>query len=189
MKNFFQNKKYLRRVLLGALVFFTAAAQNVPWLPGIYGVRALPLLPLVVAVAVLDQALPGVLFGAFAGLLWDITGPSAMPHSIYLACAAFICAMLMRYVLIRNALTVGLLMLLFASAYLALRWVMDYYLLPDSPLPGGTWALLRYSLPSLGYTMLTAVPAYLLARGVVRRTSRKSKAFVPDELRWKGEKA
>ena len=189
MKNFFNNKKYLRRVLLGALVFLTAAAQNVPWLPGIYGVRALPLLPLVVAVAVLDQALPGVLFGAFAGLLWDITGPSAMPHAIYLTCAAFVCAMLMRYVLIRNKLTVGLLMFLFTAGYLALRWGMDYYILPDHPLPGGAWALLRYSLPGLGYTMLTALPVYLLARGIVRRTSRRSKAFVPDELRWEEEKA
>jgi len=185
MKNFFQNKKYLRRVLLGVLVFLTAAAQNVPWLPGIYGVRALPLLPLVVAVAVLDQALPGVLFGAFAGLLWDVAGPSAMPHAVVLACAAFICAMLMRYVLIRNKLTVGLLMFLFTAGYLALRWAMDY-----SGLEGGAWALLRYSLPALGYTMLTAAPVYLLAQGIVRRTSRKSKAFVPDALRWEsGETA
>jgi len=182
MKNFFKNKKYLRRLLLGVLVFLAAAAQNVPWLPGIYGVRALPLLPLVIAIAVLDQALPGVLYGAFAGLLWDITGPSAVPHAVYLTCAAFICAMLMRYVLIRNALTVGLLMSLFTAGYLALRWGLDC-----AALPGGAWALLRYSLPALGYTMLTAVPVYLLAQGVVRRTSRRSKAFVPDELRWTEE--
>jgi len=181
MKNFFKNKKNLRRLLLGALVFLAAAAQNVPWLPGIYGVRALPLLPLVVSIAVLDQALPGVLFGAFAGLLWDITGPSAMPHAVYLTCAAFICAMLMRYVLIRNKLTVSLLMFLFTAGYLALRWGMDC-----ASLPGGAWALLRYSLPGLGYTMLTAVPVYLLAQGIVRRTSRRPRAYVPDEVRWEG---
>ena len=179
MKNFFLNKKNLRRVLLGALVFLTAMAQNVPWLPDIFGVRALPLLPLVVAVAVLDQALPGVLFGALAGLLWDVASPAAVPHSLYLTCAAFLCAMLMRYVLIRNKLTVSLLMLLFTAGYLALRWATDY-----AGLPGGAFALLRYSLPSLVYTMLTAVPVYLLTRSAVRRTSRRSKAFVPEELRW-----
>jgi len=182
MKNFFQNKKYLRRVLLGALVFLTAMAQNVPWLPGIYGVRALPLLPLVVSIAVLDQALPGVLFGAFAGLLWDLAAPAAVPHALILTCAAFACAMLMRYVLIRNPLTVGLLMFLLTAAYLFMRWGTDY-----APLPGGTYALLRYSLPNLGYTMLLAPPVYLLARGIVRRTSRKSKAYIPGELRWKEE--
>ena len=187
MKNFLTNKKNIRRLLLGALVFLTAMAQNVPWLPGIYGVRALPLLPLVVAVAVLDQALPGVLYGAFAGLLWDIAGPTAMPHAVYLACAAFICAMLMRYVLVRNALTVGLLMLLFAAGYLALRWWLDYHLLPGEPLPGGVYALLRYSLPSLGYTMLTAAPMYMLTNAVVKRTSRRSKAYVPGEMRWTSE--
>jgi len=184
MKNFFKNKKNLRRLLLGVLVFLVAAAQNVPLLPGIYGVRALPLLPLAVAIAVLDQALPGVLFGAIAGLLWDITGPSAMPHAVYLTCAAFICAMLMRYVLIRNKLTVGLLMFLFTAGYLALRWWMDY-----AGLPGGASALLRFSLPALGYTMLTAVPVYLLAQSIVRRTSRRSKAYVPEELKWKSEES
>ena len=182
MKNFFRNKKNLRRALLGALVFLTAMAQNVPLLPGIYGVRALPLLPLVIAIAVLDQTLPGVLFGAFAGLLWDIAAPAAIPHALYLACAAFACATLMRYVLIRNPLTVGLLMFLFTSAYLALRWAVDY-----ASLPGGTYSLLRWSLPSLGYTMLLAIPAYLAVRSIVRRTSRRSKAYIPGELRWKDE--
>jgi len=180
MKNFFRNKKNLRRALLGALVFLTAMAQNVPLLPGIYGVRALPLLPLVIAIAVLDQALPGVLFGAFAGLLWDISAPAGVPHSLYLTCAAFVCAMLMRYVLVRNRLTVGLLMFLFTAAYLAIRWGVDY-----APLPDGAFALLRYSLPGLAYTMLLAAPVYLLTGDIVRRTSRRSKAFVPDELWWK----
>ena len=39
--------------------------------------------------------------------------------------------------------------------------------------------------PSLAYTMLLAVPAYLLTQGIVRRTSRRSKAYVPEVLRWK----
>jgi len=182
MKNFFKNKKHLRRVLLGALVFLTAMAQNVPWLKGIYGVRAVPLLPLVIAIAVLDQALPGVIFGAIAGLLWDVVSPAAVPHSLYLTCAAFTCAMLMRYVLIRNKLTVSLLMLLFTAVYLFLRWGTDYALLP-----GGAFALLRYSLPNLAYTMLLAAPVYLLTRGIVRYTSRRPKAYVPGELRWEEE--
>jgi len=179
MKNFFKNKKYLRRFLLGVLVFLTAMAQNVPLLPGICGVRPLPLLPLIIAISVLDQALPGVLFAAAAGLLWDISSPSAIPHALYLTCAAFVCAMLMRYVLIRNKLTVGLLTFLFTAGYLFMRWATDY-----AGLAGGRAALLRYSLPGLAYTMALAVPIYLLTQGIVRRTSRRSKAYVPGALRW-----
>jgi hypothetical protein len=33
--------------------------------------------------------------------------------------------------------------------------------------------------------MLLAAPIYLLTQGIVRRTSRRSKAYVPEELRWK----
>jgi len=85
----------------------------------------------------------------------------------------------MRYVLIRNKLTVGLLTFLLTAGYLALRWATDY-----AGLAGAPFALLRYSLPSLAYTMLLAVPVYLLTQGIVRRTSRRSKAYVPGTLRW-----
>lgn len=180
----FRNKKFLRRALLTLLIFLVAMAQNVPWLPAIFGVSALPLLPLVIAVAALDQALPGVLFGAIAGLLWDVSSASAIPHAIYLTIAAFACAMLMRYVLIRNRLTVGLLMFLTTAGYLLLRWGIDC-----AGLEGGAWVLLRFSLPSLVYTMLLAPLTYLLTQSIVRRTSRKPKASLPDHLRWESEAA
>ncbi len=167
---------------MGVLVFFVAVIQNVPWLPAIFGVRALPLIPLVIAIAVLDQASPSIFFAAFAGLMWDISSPSAIPQSIFLVITAFTCAMLMRYILIRNRLTVSLLMFIFTALYLLQRWATDYI-----GLSGAGYALLRYFLPSLGYTLALAPLVYYVTLSIVRRTSRKPKASVPQHLQQEGE--
>ena len=170
-----KRKKYLRRILLTVLVFLTAMAQNVPWLPGLWGGRALPLLPLTVAIAVLDQEVPAILFGAFAGLLWDISTPGLPWNAIYLVCAAFICAMLMRYTLNHNWLTVSLLSFFTSAGHIFLRWFIDI-----RSLDGALYALLRYTLPSLAYTLLLAPLCYLLVRSIVRKTSRRQRGVLAE---------
>jgi len=168
-----QRKKYLRRILLTFLVFLTAMAQNVPWLPGLFGARALPLLPLAVAIAVLDQEVPAILFGAFAGILWDISTPGLPWNALYLAAAAFACAMLMRYVLNHNWLAVSLLTFLTAAGYFSLRWLLD-----NRGLDGAAWALVHRTLPSLAYTLLLAPLCYALVRWIVRKTSRRQRGVL-----------
>jgi len=168
-----KRRKYTRRVLMGALVFTVAMAQNVPWLPPVYGARALPLLPLVAVIAVYDQPVPAILFGALAGALWDVASPAYGLHAVYLAAAAFACAMCMRYFLNRNLLTVALLCLGTAALYLLARWFADYAVLEALTAAEMTRPLLREALPTLGYTMLTVPVCALAVTGIVRRTSRR----------------
>ena len=170
-----KRKKYLRRILLAFLVLLTAMAQNVPWLPGLWGARALPLLPLAVAIAVLDQEDPAILFAALAGLLWDICVPGFPWNAIYLTAAAFACAMLMRYVLNHNWLTVSLLSLLTAAGHLLLRWFLD-----TRGLDGALHALLRHTLPNLAYTLALAPLCYALVRLIVRQTSRRQRGVLAE---------
>lgn len=166
-----KRNKYLRRLTLGLLVFITAMAQNVPWLPAIFGARGLPLIPLAVAIAVLEQEVPAILFGTMAGLCWDFSGESLRGwHAIFLTAVAFLCAALMRYVLNRNALTVTLLSLAATALYLAARWAYDALFI--APELAASSALLFY-LPRLAYTMALLPACYLLVRSVVRKTSRK----------------
>ena len=178
-----KRKKYIRRAFLAGLVFLVAMAQNVPWLPGIFGVLPLPLIPLVVCIAVFDQEVPGILFGAFAGILWDFSSAGLAWHAMYLTFAAFVCAMLMRYVINRNRLTITLLMLFFTFGYVTLHWVFDQLLpyfnnahLPFNPYGGALSAYLRYCLPAVGYTMLLAPICYGLTYWIIKRTSRKQRS-------------
>ena len=175
-------KKYIRRALLAGLVFLVAMAQNVPWLPGIFGVLPLPLIPLVVCIAVLDQEVPGILFGTFAGILWDFSSEGFAWHAMYLTFAAFVCAMLMRYIINRNRLTITLLMLFFTFGYVTLHWLFDQLLpyfrhaeLPFNSYDGALFTYLRYCLPSGAYTMLLAPVCYGLSYWIVKRTSRKQR--------------
>ncbi len=167
-----KQNRYLRRLALGLLIVFTAMVQNVPWLPAFFGVRALPLIPLVVAIAVLEQEVPSILFGALAGLCWDVSSESASGwHALFLTVTAFVCAMLMRYILNRNLLTVALLTFAAALGYLFVRWLLDVILYPGYG--GALHALWRFYLPRLVYIMALLPVYYGLVRAVIRRTSRR----------------
>ena len=168
-----QQKKYLRRVLLGLLVFLIAMAQNVPWFPVVYGARAFPLIPLVAAIAFYDQPIPAILYGAFAGVVWDVSSPTGAYHGIYLVIVAFACAMLMRYVLNRNAFTIAMLSLAATAIYLLIRWFITYAFLPDLTPAQLARPLLHESLPALGYTMLLVPLMFTLVSIIIRRTSRR----------------
>jgi rod shape-determining protein MreD len=168
-----KKRKYLRRALLAVLVFFVAMAQSVPWLPAVFGLHAFPLLPLVVSIAVLDQTVPAIFFGAGAGLLWDLNHDGFGWHALLLTVVAFVCAILLRYVLNRNWLTVSLLLLLFESIYFALRWLEQFAARPDA-LAG----LLQVVLPEFAYTAVLSPLCYWLVWGVVRRTARRQKGVL-----------
>ena len=173
-----KQKKYFRRALLGVLVFLFAMAQNVSWLPRVYGglfaARALPLLPLVIAIAVYDQAEASIFFAAFAGMLWDVNESARGLHAIYLTAVAFACATLMRYILNHNLLSMGLMTFLASAFYLFIRWFAEYATLGLSPGEAAR-PLLHYSLPTLGYTLLLAPLCFLSVRAIVRRTSRRQR--------------
>jgi len=168
-----QQKKYLRRVLLGLLVFLTAIAQNVPWLPVVYGARAFPLIPLVAAIAFYDQPVPAIFYGALAGAIWDVSSPTGAYHGIYLVIAAFACAMGMRYILNKNVFTIALLAFVTTAVYLVVRWFIDFAVLPGLSPAQLVQPLWRYSLPDLGYTLLLTPLMFTLVSIIVRRTSRK----------------
>ncbi|MDR2526055.1 MAG: rod shape-determining protein MreD [Oscillospiraceae bacterium] len=166
-----KRNQYIRRLLLSLLVFLVATAQSVPWLPLVFGAAALPLLPLVVCIAVLEQEVPAILFGALAGLCWDAASPDPRGwHALYLTVVAFVCAALMRYILNRNIWTVTLLSSAAAFVYLLLRWLLDAF-------SGGTGlepsSAVVFYLPRFAYTMVLLAPCYALVRGIVRKTARK----------------
>ncbi|MDR2647582.1 MAG: rod shape-determining protein MreD [Oscillospiraceae bacterium] len=165
-----QRKLYLRRVILAVFVVFTAMAQNVPWLPAIFGIRALPLIPLVVTIAVLDTEPAAIGAGFFAGVFWDLSANAHGLHAIFCTCTAFAVAMLMRYLLNRNRIAVFLLSACAVAFYLFAHW-MTAHVFSGHDLP--IYLFVRYYLPSFVYTILFLPIDYLLVNAVVRRTSRR----------------
>jgi len=176
-----KRNRLLRRTMLSALVLLTAMAQFVPWLPVIYGARAFPLLMLIAAIAYYDQAVAAVLYGALAGILWDINAPYGTYHAIFLAIAAFLCAMGVRYFFNRNKVTKVLIPVAVATAYVFLRWFLNTLAMPNITFTQTTPLILRETLPSLGYTLLLAPLMFTLVSLIVRRTSRRQQRIVGEE--------
>jgi rod shape-determining protein MreD len=165
-----KKRRYARRLALSLLVLLVALAQTVPLLPPIFGVRALPLIPLVVALAILDQEVPAVCYAFVAGLIWDVFAVSRGWNAMFLTVLGFVCAMLMRYFLNRNRLSAALLFSVAVGGYLLFRWVIIYVF---QRYDQAIWVLARYELPSFCYTMLLAPLEYAVVRAVVRRTSKR----------------
>ncbi|MCL2445716.1 MAG: hypothetical protein FWD06_02985 [Oscillospiraceae bacterium] len=175
-----KRNRILRRIALSALMLLTAMAQFVPWLPVVYGARAFPLLMLVAAIAYYDQAASAVLYGALAGILWDIAAPYGTYHAVFLAVAAFLCAMGVRYFFNRNKVSKVLIPIAMTAAYIFLRWTLDTLALPGITFAQNMPMLLRESLPSLGYTLLLAPLMFTLVSLIVRRTSRRKQRVLAD---------
>jgi len=173
-------QKYLRRILLGILVFLTAMAQNASWLPVLYGARAFALIPLVAAIAFYDHPVAAVLYGALAGVLWDAMSPAGGFHGIYLALVAFLCAVCMRYFLNRNFVTIAILSLSTIALYLVVRWFITYAALPGLDAAQILYPLWRYALPDLGYTMLFTPLMFTLVHAIVQRTSKKQQKVLAE---------
>lgn len=181
MKQLDQHKKnkYLRRALLGALVFFVAMVQNVPWLPVVFGAQAFPLVPLVVAIAFFDQPVSAVLYGAIAGVLWDAMSPVGGYHGFYLTIVAFACAIGMRYFFNRNFVTITITSLSAVGLYLLARWFIGFATMgfPSAEIIYPLW---RYMLPSFGYTMLFTPLCFLLVGAIIKRTAKRQQKVIAE---------
>ncbi|MCL2531399.1 MAG: rod shape-determining protein MreD [Oscillospiraceae bacterium] len=175
-----KRNRILRRIALGALMLLTAMAQFVPWLPVVYGARAFPLLVLIAAIACYDQPASAVIYGALAGVLWDISAPYGTYHAVFLAIAAFCSAMGVRYLFNQNKVTKVLVPLCITTVYVLLRWSLDTLAMPGITFAQNTTMLLRESLPSLGYTLLLAPLMFTLVSLIVRRTSRRQQRVLAD---------
>jgi len=178
--NLDKRNRILRRIALSALMLLTAMAQFVPWLPVVYGARAFPLLVLVAAIACYDQPASAVIYGALAGVLWDIAAPQGSYHAFFLAIAAFVSAMGVRYLFNRNQVTKALVPISITVAYVFLRWTLDTLAMPGIGFAQNTTMLLRETLPSLGYTLLLAPLLFTFVSLIVRRTSRRQQRVLAD---------
>lgn len=163
----YKKSLYIRRVLIVFLIVLTALFQHTRGaLPALGGVRAMPLVALVAVVALFERSFAGLLFGLFAGVLWDfasVTGDGFF--AVMLCLTGFLCGLASSFLLRNNifsALTVSFVSLVVC---LAAYWFGFVYLKGYDP---SAALLLRYYLPSCFYTLVFTPVYYYLIRGVKR---------------------
>lgn len=157
------NETWIRRslfVLLLLLVFVLQSTDGL--LPAVFGVRPLLLIPAVICIGMFEREVAGLLFGLFAGLLWDTLHLTHNYHAVALTILGFACGVLAHKLLRNNIMTVTLLNLICTTLYCGVHWLVH---------SGPTYVGVLYKtyLPTLVYTLLLGTALYYLVRFLSRR--------------------
>ncbi len=136
--------KYIRFAIYALLIGLVAIVQNSPYiLPEIFGARALVLLPLCVSIAMVEREIAAAIFGAFAGVLWDIGSVKDGFNAFVLLLICAVCSLLIIRLMRNNLLTALVLgagavvsycviyiivNLFFAGAGASIRQIFTFYL-------------------------------------------------------------
>ena len=161
---------YLRWGILTVIILFVSLLQNTGGLlPKIYGVSAMPLIPLVVCIAMFEREMAGACFGMFAGMLWDAVGAWGDGfHAVVLLIIGCVCGLLLHYLMRVNFITALLLSACAALLHNFLYWLI-FLAIPGYA--GALSALLRFYLPASLYA-LVFLPLFFFS---VRALGRKLK--------------
>ncbi len=144
--------KYFRFGIYVLLICLAALVQNSPYiLPEVFGARAFLLLPLLVSIAMFEREIAAAVFGAFAGVLWDITSVKDGFNAFVLMLICAVCSLLIIRLMRNNILTA---LVLGASAVVTycILYAIVYLFLGGA---GASFAqLFTFYLPSCIYTLV-----------------------------------
>lgn len=156
---------YIKRLIFAVLFVITAVLQHTKGvIPVIGSAHAMLLIPLTVSVAMFEQSIASLLFGAFAGFLWDMASINADGYFAFvLALTGFTVALLMNFVM-RNNFRCACLMSVAFSFICNFGYWFIFILIKgyDSPL----YFLRSYYLPSSVYTAVLIPIYYFLIYGI-----------------------
>ena len=155
---------YLRRALLAATILVCSVLQNTDgWFPRIAGAGALLLIPLTAAIAMFERDISGMLFGLFAGALWDIFASGNNFNAMFFVIMGFTCGTLINLVMRNNFVTHLILTAAFTFIYCTGYWLWHFVFAGTG---GSFYAYMVYYLPSIIYTAVLSPAFFFLVRAI-----------------------
>lgn len=163
---------YIRRIIFVILTVFSAVfAHSRGLIPQINGVSPMVLVPLVVSIAMFEKSFTGMIFGAFAGILWDMFSVTADGYfSIMLAVIGFFCGVIITHVFRNNI--VSALILSFGSTVICTLGYWLIFIVANS-YTDPMYILQRYYLTGILYTMIFVFIEYYIVMLVFKFTMPK----------------
>lgn len=140
--------------------------------PEIFGVKANPLIPLVICIGMFEREIAGAVLGMLAGILWDSVSPMGDGYNALLLMLAGAAAGLLIDYLMRNNLMTALLLSGFACLIYSVFYVVFFLLanLLANGVDSTGYLLIRYYIPAAVYSFLFTPLWYIIVRAVMRRT-------------------
>lgn len=126
------------------------------------------LIPLLVAVSMTAREWIGLVFGAFFGILLDVSAADGFCFNLMIMlCIGTACGLLCSYVMNEHIYSAVVLSVCSALFYFLAKW-LRFYVIGSK---GDTLNyLITYSLPSAAYTALFILPFYYFVKSVSKRT-------------------
>ena len=162
-----RKNQIIRRICLALILLGISVIQNTDGLfPQPFGVRALLLIPAVVCMSMFERDICGMLFGLFAGALWDVFSSGASFNALFLLTIGFICGTLINTIMRNNVVTASILGFTASLLYSLLYWAFNF---PLAGLDRPAFMLLRYYLPGVLYTTLFIPLVFIIVRNVEKK--------------------
>lgn len=119
--------KYTRWTVFAVLIIITVLLQNsTGGLTEIFGARIFLSIPLCVAIAMFEREVPAAVFGAFAGVLWDVSSSADGFNTMVLMLSCAVCSLLISHLMRNNAVTNTVLgagsIIAYETVYIAVRF-------------------------------------------------------------------
>ena len=165
MRFTFEKQRAVKRLVFAALIVLTALFQHTRGLmPQIGTARAWLLIPLLAAISLQETNVAAMLFGTFAGLLWDFASPSVDGYYAILFCVlSFVSGTLAAFFLRRNFTSCLLVTAVWLAVTALTHWTFFIVL---GGVDHATRILLRLELASCVYTFCFAPLYYFLISGL-----------------------
>lgn len=171
--NFTADKRvYIRRAAFVFFIVLTAVFQHTAGaIPALFGVKAMVLIPAVVAVSMFHKSMSGLAFGVFAGVLWDFaTVRGDGFFSVALALTGYITCLLMTYYMRNNIYSAMIISFAVSFIINISYWFVFVF---AKGYDGAVSLLLDYYLPSAVYSGAFILLYYPLSLAVVKATAKE----------------
>ncbi len=164
-------KLKIRRCLFALLILVTATFFHCEFIPEIFSAPAMVLTALTVAIAMYEKSIPAMLFGVFAGALWDMGSVETDGFfTLMLAATGFIAGSLTTFI-IRNSLRANVVLTFFFTAVCnGIYWLLFFL---KKGYDGSISVLFKYYLLSAVYTAVFGVVYYCVISYIVKHTKEK----------------
>lgn len=164
----------MRRCTFALLTLITFIFQNISQpFTEIFGLRAMPLIPLAVCLGMFEGEFAGAFYGLFAGALWDTVAARGEGfHAVTLMLAGCVCGLLIRFFMRNNLACAFALSGAVIFLHNLLYWLLCVAI---SGIDGSLYALCRYYLPAGVYTVLFTPVFYFITREIMKLSRERAK--------------
>ena len=152
--------KYIRYALFALIIAVAAMLQNSNVaFPEIFGARTFLLLPLSIVIAMHEREIPAAIFGALAGVLWDICSANDGFNTLVLMLLSATSSILISHLMRRNIVTSFVLSAGAVGIYNIL-YILVNFIGEGAGIP--LRQMIIFYLPSSVYTLIFVPVCYFL---------------------------